>query len=234
MRNNLSSIIGGLSLAIGVASAGFFISQTMLNERTGANTARVKGLSQRIMPADTAHWTLNYSSFSRDFGNVQTAFDRATQQRTRIQEVLSEAGFVQAEIRMAPLQKRDQWRENKDGEVIDRYYTVSGPIHITTQTPTKVEPTRSKIFALAAEGIDVSESNLNFSFTKLNDIKPDMLREATANARIAANEFAQNAGVSVGGIQSAAQGGFQINPAGSDPLQKNVRVVTNITFYLEN
>ena len=71
----------------------------------------------------------------------------------------------------------------------------------------------------------------------LNEIKPDMLREATKNARIAANEFAENAGVKVGGIRDARQGSFYVRDAGSDygdtsKIEKDVRVVTTITFYL--
>jgi hypothetical protein len=64
-----------------------------------------------------------------------------------------------------------------------------------------------------------------------------MLKEATTNARIAANEFAANAGVSVGGIRSAVQGGFIIKDVGDNysdtqKIEKDVRVVTTITFYL--
>lgn len=76
-----------------------------------------------------------------------------------------------------------------------------------------------------------------YHFTKLNDIKPAMLKEATTNARIAANEFATNAGVQVGGIVNARQGGFVIRDVGESygdtaKIEKDVRVVTNITFYL--
>ena len=64
-----------------------------------------------------------------------------------------------------------------------------------------------------------------------------MLSEATRNARIAANEFAKNAGVKVGRIRSAYQGGFSIRDVGDDysdtgKIEKNVRVVTTIEFYL--
>jgi len=74
-------------------------------------------------------------------------------------------------------------------------------------------------------------------FTRLNEIKPAMLREATKNARIAANEFAENAGVKVGGIRDAHQGGFSIRDVGEShgdtaKIEKDVRVVTTITFYL--
>ena len=92
---------------------------------------------------------------------------------------------------------------------------------------------------LATQGIRPQIEGPYYDFSSLNDIKPDMLREATDNARIAANEFAANAGIKVGGIQVATQGGFQVEtlsarPGLVEPGQHLVRVVTTITFYLEN
>jgi hypothetical protein len=59
-----------------------------------------------------------------------------------------------------------------------------------------------------------------------------MLKEAAQNARIAASEFAQNAGAKVGKIRSAYQGGFTVEDSGHSGLTKEVRVVTTIDFYL--
>ena len=85
--------------------------------------------------------------------------------------------------------------------------------------------------------MDVRNNSPAYYFTGLNDIKPEMLQEATTNARIAANEFAANAGVQVGGIRNARQGGFIIRDVGENygdtaKIEKDVRVVTTITFYL--
>jgi len=71
----------------------------------------------------------------------------------------------------------------------------------------------------------------------MNEIKPEMLKAATKNARIAANEFAENAGVKVGGIRSARQGSFVIRDVGQSygetgKIEKDVRVVTSVTFFL--
>ena len=64
-----------------------------------------------------------------------------------------------------------------------------------------------------------------------------MLKEATQNAKVAANEFAESAGAKVGRIRSARQGGFIIRDAGEEygdtqKIEKDVRVVTTISFYL--
>lgn len=239
MAQSTTSLIGGLFVGAGLAIAGFFISQTMLNERTGANTAHVKGLSERIVPADTATWSLTSSVTDRDYSNIAATFTRAEANVEKIRAVFTQAGFAPEEIHFAPLQKSDHTNRNNNGDITDRWYSIGADIFISTAQPAKIEPARQPIFALTKDGIDVQEFGVQYNFTKLNDIKPDMLREATENARIAANEFAQNAGVKVGGIQNATQGGFQIREANSGnandrKLNKLVRVVTTITFYLDN
>ena len=92
---------------------------------------------------------------------------------------------------------------------------------------------------MGATEYNLSVKGPQYIFDKLNEIKPDMLREATANARIAADEFAKNAGVKVASIQTARQGGFSIRDANNHETQTNeqrklVRVVSSITFYLQD
>lgn len=106
-----------------------------------------------------------------------------------------------------------------------------------TQKVQLVSEVRAELNKLIAEGLDVKNRQPAYHFTKLNDIKPEMLKEATKNARIAANEFATNAGVAVGGIRTARQGGFVIRDVGTNygdttKIDKDVRVVTNVTFFL--
>jgi uncharacterized protein len=85
---------------------------------------------------------------------------------------------------------------------------------------------------------------LTYKFTGLNAIKPDMITEATRNARAAADRFAADSGSKVGAIRTANQGVFSILPAdqageaeggyGPDSsLMKTVRVVTSVEYYLE-
>ena len=239
MTGSIHTTLAGLAVGVGLALGGYFASQTMLNQRIGANTASVKGLSEQIVTADTATWTLRFKVRSRDFGAVAGAFDQAEAHAARIRAILEGAGFAADDIYLAPLRKRDSFRSNSEGEILDQYFDVWSDISVTTTTPEQVEPARGPVFALARDGIDIEELDLVYRFTRLNEIKPEMLREATENARIAANEFASNAGVEVGGIQFASQGGFQIRSANSEgpgdrEIEKMVRVVTTITFYLEN
>lgn len=237
MRQGLGVVLAAALLAAGVAVAGFFASQTILNGRIGANTAAVKGLSERLVESDKARWALSYSQTERDPALVGTAFSEVEAITGRLQDLLVQQGFDPTEIYVAPLVKNDFDERDNEGRVFDRYYQIAGSLTVSTDRPALIEPARAPVLSLAREGIQISEDTLDYSFNQLNDIKPDMLREATENARIAADEFARNAGVAVGGIRDATQGGFEINEAPGAPpgsTQKLVRVVTNVIFYLEN
>ncbi len=120
---------------------------------------------------------------------------------------------------------------------MDEVHVITGTISIETGKVMLIKKVRNKLNRLIAQGIDINNMRPSYIFTRLNDIKPEMLAEATKNARIAAKEFAKNAGVKVGGIRSARQGSFIIRDAGESygdtaKIEKDVRVVTTITFYL--
>ncbi|MCP1328305.1 SIMPL domain-containing protein, partial [Halomonas sp. 707D4] len=91
--------------------------------------------------------------------------------------------------------------------------------------------------ALVRQGVLLSptyEYRTEFLFTGLDAIKPEMIREATADARSAAQQFAEDSGSAVGGIKSATQGYFSIEDLDSyTPQTKRVRVVTTIDYALE-
>ena len=90
---------------------------------------------------------------------------------------------------------------------------------------------------LAGKGIAVSQdydSMISFEFTKLNDIKPEMIAEATQNAREVAEQFARDSHSKVGKISQATQGYFTIENAAQGLEQvKHVRVVTSIVYLLK-
>ena len=150
---------------------------------------------------------------------------------------LKEIGFTDDEIQIGALEYYNQEYRDNNQQVVDESHRLEGTIGIETSNVDIVGKARAQLNELIAEGINLRSYAPRYSFTNLNEIKPDMLKEATKNARIAANEFAENAGVNVGGIRSARQGSFFIRDAGEEygdtaKIEKDVRVVTTITFYL--
>lgn len=229
----------GLFIGAGLTAAGFFVSETMLKQRTGVNTATVKGLSERIVASNHAYMNVNFRVNVGAGQSVAQTFAQAEGFRTQVSETLQANGMDAAEVAHHPMRVETAVEHDRDGIVVNRQDYVIAPSTIATTTPAKLTETLAPLHALATQGIRLRVDGPYYEFTGLNDIKPDMLREATENARIAANEFASDAGVRVGGIQLATQGGFQVRPLPARPGiteagQHEVRVVTTITFYLEN
>lgn len=88
---------------------------------------------------------------------------------------------------------------------------------------------------LLARGIPFSGTYVNYTFNGLNKIKPEMIAEATKNAREAAAQFAKDSESTLGKIKTANQGQFSIDDLDSGkPYMKNVRVVSTVVYYLED
>lgn len=229
--------IGALLLAIGIASAGYFVSQTLYKSRIAVNTAEVKGLAERHVEADTAYWTIQYTVSGKNKSELAKLYEKSEKDKKKIISFLRGSGFTDDEIKPGVINYIKKEFRDENQKLVDEQHSLVGEIEVQTKKVRLVSDTRAKLNTLIAQGLDIKNNSPLYYFTKLNDIKPKMLKEATKNARIAANEFATNAGVKVGSIQSARQGGFEIHDVGESygdtkKIEKEVRVVTNVTFYL--
>lgn len=235
--NRMEVIIAATFLSLGIAAAGFFISQTLYKAKTALNTADVKGLAERKVEADTAYWSILYTVSGNERDEIPELYKKSEQDQHKIISLLLESGFSKAEILPGVISYlREEYRD-EDQNLVEEKHLLVGKIEVQTSKVKLVAGGRAKLNKLIAQGLDIKNNEPSYHFTQLNDIKPDMLKEATKNARLAANEFASNAGVKVGGIRSARQGGFIIRDAGkrhgdTQKIKKNVRVVTSISFYL--
>jgi len=235
--NPLGLMLLGAFIACGLASAGYFVGQTMYNAKVALNTAEVKGLAERRVTADKANWTIRFSNAGKKREDVPMLYQLSEDNQRDIVAVLKESGFTDSEIQTGILNYSYQEFRDENQNLVDQYHRLSGSISLQTDKVQQIDLARAKVNRLIVKGINIENDAPIYLFTKLNDIKPEMLKEATKNARIAANEFAQNAGVTVGGIRDATQGSFNIRDAGEEygdtgKIEKDVRVVTTITFFL--
>ena len=248
--NQYSLIIMGVLLSLGIAVGGYFVGQVLYNAKL--DTAEVKGLAERRVEADRANWQIKYGK-GYDFlenrqgygikGNkfleMKGLYLAVENTQARIIGVLKENGFDDDEIKIGVIDYHTEEYRNKDQVLIETRYILSGQINVETNKVRLVPKVRGKLNKLLAEGIAVTNSEPTYLFTKLNEIKPEMIKEATANARIAANEFAKVAKAKITGIKTAKQGNFYIRDVAEDysddrKIEKDVRVVATISFYLEN
>jgi hypothetical protein len=230
-------VLASLVLAIGIAASGFFISQTLYKSKVALNTAEVKGLAEKRVKSDTAYWQISYTVTGESESDIPSLYKQSELDQKKITSLLKEIGFSEKEIVPGVINYIKREFRDESQNLVDEKHLLVGIIEIETTQVQLVAKGRSKLNTLIAQGLDIDNNSPKYLFTKLNDIKPHMLKEATQNARLAAKEFAENDGVKVGGIRSARQGGFTIRDVGenhgdTDKIEKDVRVVTNITFFL--
>ncbi len=236
--NNISIIILGLLTALGLSCMGYFISQTMYNAKMAINTAQVKGLAEVQVKANSSSWRLSLSVMGSDKLKIPELYQKINSELKQVEDILLSNGLSKEEIEVGII--NNSVREFRDDKqvLVERKYVLTANVNVETEKVGKIKEVRKKMNILITKGFNLTSHAPSYKFTNLNKIKPDLLKEATQNARASAAEFAKNAGVEVGKIKSARQGNISITDIGSDysdskKIDKKVRVVTTITFYLK-
>ena len=239
--NGFVYILTALFIAAGLGLAGYFVSKTIYNANIAINTATVKGLAERSVTADSARWQIGFTlkESSKDNIDLKSFYQRAENDRNHVIKFLKDNDIKTDEIAISPIGYYASDFRNSQNILVEKIHTISGQIIVNTNDVHKIEKVRGKASRLIAEGLNIQNTPPAYRFSKLNDIKPAMLKEATQNARIAASEFAKNAGTKVGRIKTAQQGRFVIRDRGEEygdsaKINKTVRVITTISFYLDD
>ena len=225
----------GISIGLGIIIAGISMSVAFYNTRATERYVTVKGLAERNVYSDLAIWPVTF----KETGNDLAALYKTVQSRREIiRQFLIDSGFEDSEISLSAPSIRDSQAEPLYGErVMPKYrYTAQQTVSVRTDKVEQVKATMEKSGDLVGEGVVlVAGGNPDFLFTSLNDIKPDMIAEATKNARKAAEQFARDSGSEVGKIRKARQGIFSINIRDrNSPENKVVRVVTTVEYYIKD
>ena len=228
-------------IAAGLFSAGFFPGWYYYQSKVNSNFVTVKGLAETNVKADLAIWNLKFVVTA---DNLTAAQQNIASQRGVIYEFLQQQGIAKAEISEGRVETNDllanPYRSNND---VASRFIVSQTITVRSENVDVIDKALRNNGELVARGIILDSqygSPVSYIFTKLNDIKPQMLEEATKNAAAAAAEFAKSSDSRVGRIRRASQGVFSILPLEQTPdvsetqsINKKVRVVSTIEYWLE-
>jgi uncharacterized protein len=234
--NSAAAILGGFILAAFVAFA-LIASDAALEVKSHERTVLVKGLAEREVAADTVIWPLSYQVASNDLDQLYGSIEEKNGIITRF---LTENGLDLSEVTTSPPEVVDRYAQAwGDTAEIEFRYVATSTITLFSNDVQAVRKAMSNAIALGRNGIALSGpqygNQTQFLFTKLNDIKPDMLEEATVSARAAAEKFAADSNSTLGKIRTADQGVFSITDRDSTtPHIKKIRVVSTIVYYLSD
>ena len=232
-RRSLTLLVAAGLLAIGFALAGWFAAQGMARLKTADRYVTVKGSAEKIVEADRVVWPLPHTVGGNDLAGVQR---QLTANTDAIRSFFIDAGFKPADIVVSPPRLEDRWAyAYGDNRAPERFRYANTVILRTSDVPRALEAMRDS-GRLVAGGVMLDQGSVpEFDYTKLNDIKPALIAEATANARESAVQFAKDSDSKLGGIRNANQGVVTINDRDQgSPHVKKVRVVTTVEYFLRD
>lgn len=219
-------------LSFGMMFGGYLLGNGLLRAKEAERSVTVRGLAERDVTADLATWTISYSDSSTDLASSQA---KVREDTAAIEQFFAGLGFPKDALQ--PI-----------GANVSSYvdngitrFTVRQRLALRTNDVERAQTAAARQFDLVNRGVMLEEgSAISYTFTRLNDIKPEMVAEATKDARAAAEQFANDSGADVGAIKSATQGYFTIEGRDgdsegwgvSDSPYKKVRVVTTVDFSL--
>ncbi len=219
---NVSLII----IAIGVIlfSVAFFFAADNFSKQ--GSYVEVKGSAEKIVKADVAIWNLGININSN---SVDDLYSQIEKNITIIKDFLLEKGFEESEVNVAPLNiYQDTYKDARFQ--YNSYLQVS----VYTDKIDLVRSTTEDTLSLIKEGVTLSNNYIDFDFSDINSIKPEMLAESISNARITAEQIAEKTGAVVSSISRGNQGVFSITQKDpGSPEYKKVRVVSTLRFLIK-
>jgi hypothetical protein len=218
-------------LALGLVTGGYLLGDGLTRAKAADRSVTVRGLAEKDVTADLATWSISYSATGFDLPAVRSEIDANTRE---LRAYFAQLGFRADDLKPVGAGV-NQYLNNGVNTI-----TITQRMLLRTTDIARAQRAVAQQFDLVRRGVTLQEgSGMRYSFTRLNDIKPQMVAAATRDARAAAEQFAKDSGAGVGGIKSATQGYFSIDArdgesgeGGSDTPYKKVRVVTTVDFYL--
>jgi uncharacterized protein len=239
---SLSRILAGGLVGLGVATGGFLAGDSLVKSRLGFRTVTVKGLAERQAKADLGFWPIRFVATGP---NLEDARAKLESSQGAVTGFLKGKGFADADMQVQNIQVEDKLASyNGENAPQDARFVLTEDLLVRSSDVDKLGNASRMVGDLIKSGVvfsaDAYNAGPSFVFTKVNDLKGEMLTEATKRAKEAAEKFAAESGAKVGAIQNANQGIVEITPAVEIPndrpekqVDKKVRVVTTITYFLE-
>lgn len=225
-----------LLLAAGLALLGIFIRNGIGSLSANARIVTVRGLSEREVMANKVTWPIVSKHVGNDLASLYSDVESTN---NAIVAFLRQNGISEKEYSVNAPKVQDMQADSYGGQRAAYRYNVTSVVVVTSEQVEKVNELMAKQSELMAKGIAIVAGDYSYQtlyeFTELNSIKPDMVADATKNARKAADKFAEDSQSRLGKIKSASQGQFSIEDRDQyTPYIKRVRVVSTIEYYLKD
>lgn len=233
----------GIAAGAGLALGAWIFGQALVESRAPQRLVTVKGLAERVVEADAATWRAPFRGVGE---SREAAIEEAIRAREAVLALGRDGGLEDSAMSVEPFAltiERNFLQTPGGGQEERLRFIASGAVRMRAADASVIEALSARTGELLDSGVLLGGNDYEsaarplYSFTGLNEIKPEMIAEATQNARASARQFAEDSGSSVGRIVEANQGVVQLFAADGDydermERRKLVRVVTTVSYEL--
>ena len=231
------ALVLGVFILLGLAALGYLLGDAAIRFKEFERSVTVKGLAEQEYPADVVIWPIQFTLAGNELAALYANLEDNT---ARIQSFVLDAGISAAEITVSAPLITDKSAQSYGGAQQPEFrYSALQTVTVYSGDVERVRGVMSRLVDLGKQGIALTgggyQEQTEYLFTRLNEVKPAMIEEATTKAREVARKFAQDSNSRLGKIKRASQGQFTISPRDkNNPHIKQVRVVSTVEYYLSD
>jgi len=236
-NSKMNAFLLGLFIFLGLASLGYLLGQAAIQYRLYDRSVTVKGLSEREYQADIVIWPIQFNTANNDLKQLYHSLENTT---SAIKTFLEENGISADDISVSIPAITDKSAQQYGNAARPEFrYSAFQMVTVYSKNIQGVRQVMGSLSKLGKKGIVLTgsnyESQTEYLFTRLNEVKPEMIEEATRKARQVAQKFATDSQSTLGKIKKASQGQFSIYTRDkNNPHIKKVRVVATVEYYLSD
>ena len=208
MKTNANSFI----IAVAIVLSAFLFANAFKNRNQSNDTISVTGLGKKDFTSDLIVWS---GSFSKKSFTLKEAYASLDTDRAKIKNYLSSKGIADSEIVFSAVSfnKDFETTYNENGTLKQQLFTgftLTQNVTIQSKEVNKIEDISRQSSELINSGIEFYSNAPEYYYTKLAELKIQMIAEATKDANIRAKSIAENAGADLGNLKKSDMGVFQI------------------------
>lgn len=208
MNKHLNTVF--ISLAVVIAA--YILGHSFMNRNKSAQSISVTGLGSKDFTSDLIVWS---GSFSKKNMVLKDAYAELDRDRETIRQYLTSKGVKPNEMVFSSITINRDFANtyNENGNITSSYFTgydLNQRVTIESKAVDKVEKISREVSELINSGVELYSESPEYYYTKLAELKIEMIAEATKDANIRAEKIAENAHSSLGNLKSADMGVFQI------------------------
>jgi len=235
-NNKANVFILGFFIFLGLSALGYLLANAAIAVKEYERTVTAKGLSEREYSAGIIIWPIQFTETSNDLSQLYSSVDASS---LKIKQFLQKKGINEKEISFSSPVITDKSAQQYGNSKAEFRYAAMQTVTVYSENINSVREMMSSLSELGKSGIAFTgnnyQSQTKYIFTRLNEVKPEMIEEATKQARVVAQKFAADSQSKLGKIRKASQGQFSISARDqNNPHIKKVRVVSTVEYYLSD